>query len=113
MFAFESCVQVYSQCIPSHPSLLALVMIIMATVSECHSHMSVSLAKMSLDSPDFLRPRSLAAFIYVFWSFWFTWYIWFVWVLKPFTCKYHFGGTVEEQTQGKSYSLALAYFRLR
>lgn len=101
--------QIHSQCTPSHPSLLAPVMMIMATVSECHNHMSVSLAKMSLDSPDFLRPRFLAAFIYVFWSFWFTWYIW---VLKPFACKYHFGGTVEEQTQGKSYFLALAYFRL-
>lgn len=104
--------QVYSQCILSHPSLLALVMIIMATVSECHNHTSVSLAEMSLDRPDFLRPRSLAAFIYVFCSFWFTWYIWFIWVLKPFACEYRFGRMVEGQTQGKSYSLALAYFRL-
>lgn len=104
--------QVYSQCTLSHPSRLALIMIIMATVSECHNHTSVSLAKMSLDHPDFLRPRSLAAFIYVFCSFLFTWYICFIWVLKPFACKYHFGGTVEGQTQGSHNSLALASFRL-
>lgn len=54
---------------------------IMATVSECHNHMSVSLTKMFPGGPDFLRPRALAAFIYVHCAFGFTWHLWF---LEPF-----------------------------